>query len=112
MKRTLLKVLQSSWHGLGVMFPTNQDVVIFHSISVKEHNALASHAGLLFKNQGKYVYIEKAGSSGPYVRIDFMDMSDLFSWYKAAIKQPADKGNPLFATFNDQKIESLDEPEH
>lgn len=109
---TLLKTLQLSWRRQGVVFPTNLEIVIYHSVALAEHNSLTSHAGLLFRNHDQYVYIEKAGSCGPYVRLDFADKSDLFTWYKAAIKQVSDKGNPLFATFNDREIEDLDATSH
>lgn len=106
---TLLKTLQLNWKNQGIVFPTNLEVVIYHSVALAEHNSLTSHAGLLFRNHDQYVYIEKAGSSGPYVRLDFKNKKDLFIWHKAAIKQTTDKGNPLFATFNDKEIDDLDE---
>lgn len=106
---TLLKTLRLNWRSQGIVFPTNLEVVIYHSVALDEHNSLTSHAGLLFRNHGQYLYIEKAGSSGPYVRLDFENKKDLFIWYKAAIKQTADKGNPLFVTFNDKEIVDLNE---
>lgn len=105
----LLKTLQVSWKSQGIVFPTNLAVVFFHSVALNEHNSTTSHAGLLFRNNDRFVYIEKAGSSGPYVRLDFTEKKDLFIWYKAAIKPTADQGNLSFATFNDKTIENLDE---
>jgi hypothetical protein len=109
LRGTLLKILQSNWKRQGITFPKNVEVVIYHSVALNEHNSLTSHAGLLFQDHNQYIYIEKAGASGPYVRLDFTDKSDLFTWYKAAIKPTTDKGNLLFATFNDREIDSLNE---
>jgi hypothetical protein len=93
----LLKILQSNWKRQGITFPTNAKVVIYHSVALNEHNSLTSHAG----------------ASGPYVRLDFKNKSDLLTWHKAGIKPTTDKGNFLFATFNDQEIEALnDVPEN
>ncbi len=105
----LLKALQLNWKNLGIVFPTNLEVVLYHSVALDEHNSLTTHAGLLFRNRNQYIYIEKIGSSGPYVRLDFEDKEDLFIWYQSAVKPTADKGSAIFATFNDNEIEDLDE---
>jgi hypothetical protein len=63
---------------------------------------------LLLHNCGEYVYIEKAGNSGPFVRLDFADKRDLLSWFNAAIRPTEAKENMFFATFNDKEIEPLD----
>ncbi|MGD0745137.1 MAG: DUF4300 family protein [Verrucomicrobiota bacterium] len=109
LKNTLLKILQSNWKRQGITFPKNVEVVIYHSVALNEHNSLASHAGLLFQDYNQYIYIEKAGASGPYVRLDFTDKSDLFTWHQAGIKPTTDKRNFLFATFNDHEIEALND---
>ena len=107
LENTLLNTLQEGWKRQGIAFPTNMEIVLFHSVILNEHNSLTSHAGLLFQNHGQYIYLEKAGPSGPYVRLDFSNKKELLSWFKVAIKPVADKGNFLCATFNDRQIESL-----
>ena len=100
------------------------EVVIFHSVPPRPSSALSyssplppfhsvpSHAGLLFHNHGQYVYIEKAGSSGPFVRLDFQDKHDLLTWFNAAIRPTGAKENMMFATFNDKEIESVAGVDH
>jgi len=105
----LFKVLQLSWQHDGITFPTNMDIVLFHSVDLDNCNSLVTHAGVLFPRKGGYVYIEKLGSTGPYVRLDIAEKKDLFSWYKTAVKPTTDVGNPLFVTFNDTEIYDLDQ---
>jgi len=71
--------------------------------------ANATHAGLLFKNGGKFIYIEKVGSSGPYVRLDFTDKKDLLFWLKTLIRPTINGSDHLFAIFNGSEVDSLDE---
>jgi hypothetical protein len=54
----------------------------------------------------RYVYIEKTGGSGPFVRLDFGNTGDLIAWL--AWKFDKTKGVPVFVTFNDSDIERLD----
>lgn len=108
---TLLMVLQRDWERQGLMFPTNMEVVLCHEVEVgrQEKEALTSHAGLLFHDRDHYVYIEKAGGSGPFVRLDFDDMADLSTWLAKELNGgPGTVPNHLyFATFNNRKIETL-----
>jgi hypothetical protein len=103
----MFKTLKLGWERCGVVFPKQAKIIIFHSASLKEHNSVSTHAGILFTNDGRYLYLEKAGPSGPYVRLDFDDINDLFVWYKVAIKPNSDQGNFLFATLNDERIYPL-----
>jgi hypothetical protein len=116
---SLLKVLQSGWKRQGIVFPTNMEIVICHSAVLNENHiplvssfASATHAGVLFQNHGQYVYIEKAGVSGPYVRLDFTTKKDLLSWLKSLIESTTNGRDHLFATFNDREIKSLDDVAH
>jgi hypothetical protein len=117
---SLLRVLQAQWKQQGIIFPTNMEVVICESAvlpSPSEANtvpwlapfSVATHAGLLFKNHGQFVYIEKAGSYGPYVRLDFTDKEDLLFWLKTLLRPATDERDRLFAIFNGSEVDSLDE---
>jgi hypothetical protein len=116
LKTSLMEVLQANWKRQGIVFPTNMEIVICHSAVLNESGgplfapfAWATHSGLLFQNNGQYVYIEKAGASGPYVRLDFTNKKDLFPWLKSVIVSTTVERDHLFATFNDREIVSLDD---
>ncbi len=116
---SLLKVLQTNWKRQRIIFPTNMEIVICHSATLNDKSAPfassfanATHAGLLFQDHDRYVYLEKDGVSGPYVRLDFTNKKDLLPWLRSVIESTTGESNHLFATFNDREIESLDEAGH
>ena len=117
---SLLKVLQAQWKQEGIIFPSNMEVVICESAVLVPPDVAsntpfyapfgsATHAGLMFKNHGGFVYIEKAGSNGPYVRLDFEDKKDLLFWLKTLLKPTTADRDHLFAIFNGVEVESLDD---
>jgi len=117
---SLLKVLQAQWKQEGIIFPSNMEVVICESAVIVPPDVAsntpfyapfgsATHAGLMFKNHGGFVYIEKAGFDGPYVRLDFKDKTDLLLWLKTLVKPTTAERDHLFAIFNGSQVYSLDE---
>ena len=114
----LLQVLQAEWKRQGIVFPSNIEIVICYSAVWNQDGpaflapfANATHAGLLFRDHDRYVYLEKAGASGPYVRLDFADKRDLLPWLKSLIEPTITERDHLFATFNRREsthCESLD----
>lgn len=116
LQSSLLKVLQSNWKRQGIIFPTNMEIVVCHDATLNDSNApfaasftATTHMGLLFQNHDGYIYLEKDGVSGPYVRLDFTNKRDLLPWLKSVIESTAGKNSRLFATFNGSEIESLNE---
>ena len=108
----LLQLLRAIWKREGIEFPHNMDMVIcYDAVFDGEHgsSAVSSHAGMLFRNDEQYVFIEKLGTNAPYVRFDFRNKKDLFIWLRGELGPTMDKEDLLFATFNDSQIESLNE---
>jgi len=107
---TLLRVLRCDWARQGLRFPTNIQVVLCHEMPPHATEALTSHAGLLFHGRDCYSYIEKAGGSGPFVRLDFNDMVDLRRWLAFEVNggPNAMPDDLFFVTFNDERIERLE----
>jgi hypothetical protein len=70
---------------------------------------ITDHAGVLFRYNGGYIYLEKAGGSGPFVRLDFKDKTDLTPWLAAAFLNPMPPEGHRFATFNADSIVNLDQ---
>lgn len=66
------------WKTEGVSFPEQTQVVLFHTADLKRRTVLASHAGLLVPLEtGGWMYLEKAGCRGPFLRIDVADPKEL-----------------------------------
>ena len=85
----LLQVLQTNWKRQGIKFPENMEIVICYEARLDptyDAHAVSSHVGLLFRNDEQYVFIEKLGTSAPYVRLDFKVKKDLLDWLRAEIE--------------------------
>lgn len=106
---SLLRALRSDWARQGLKFSTQFVVVLCHEMPPHGAEALTSHAGLLFHRHDRYSYLEKAGGSGPFVRLDFQDMADLKCWLAVEVNggPNAMPDHAFFVTFNDEKIERL-----
>jgi hypothetical protein len=99
------QVLRASWKNQSVEFPSGFQIVLCHGANLANHLFATVHAGVLFTSKEGYVYIEKDGGSGPFVRLDFGDKSDLIAWL--AWKFDKSQGDHFFVTFNDSKIETV-----
>lgn len=103
----VLEVLQATWRSETIQFPKRFEVVLVHSADFSHLVISTDHAGLLFRSNGGYTYLEKAGGSGPFVRLDFKDKSDLLPWLAAAFLEPKPSYVKRFATFNADSIQHL-----
>jgi hypothetical protein len=101
----VMKVLQTSWKKQAIEFPSSFQIVLCHSVLLSKDVMLTGHTGILFPVEKGYVYIEKVGGCGPFVRLDFSDRSNLTAWLAAKFDKTM--GDFLFVTFNDKKIEML-----
>src|SRR6185503_19340600 len=102
------KTLRAGWKRDDVKFPTKFEVVLCHEIDFAHRWLATVHAGLLFSRKNGYTYIEKAGGSGPFVRLDFEDRAVLLGWLGGMFRGAERHGyTHHFATFNDAKIEML-----
>jgi len=115
----LLQTLRSNWKHCEVTFPANPEVVLCHSAVLSPEApdsaapfASTTHVGLLFKNHDQFVYLEKAGIRGPYIRMDFTDRRDLLPWIAALVAPTVSPQNRLFVTFNDSEIQPLSLPKN
>jgi len=104
-----MEALKASWTRQGMSFPQRFEVVLCHEVSLPQRWFVTSHAGLLFPRERGYTYIEKAGGSGPFVRLDFADRGALLTWFSATFRGAERLGyTHHFATFNDKKIEMVE----
>jgi hypothetical protein len=97
-----LEVLRVAWRRDGLKFPEKCELVMVHG--VKSYGVTTEHAGLLIPHNGAYMYVEKVGSRGPFVRLDLEDKSDLMPWL-SALWNKCQGHDVHYVTFNDVKIE-------
>jgi hypothetical protein len=104
----VMSALRAAWKSQAITFPARFQIVLCHQVDLVRHSFATTHSGLLFPAANDYVYIEKAGGSGPFVRLDFSDKADLKAWLAWKFEDlEMPQGSHVFVTFNDNKIESL-----
>ena len=105
----VMRTLRAAWKRHNLQFPTNCEVVLCHQAGFSQRTVITAHAGLLFPHQHGYVYIEKGGGGGPFVRLDVDDKAALLVWLSAIFWDAERQGyTHCFATFNDTRIEKLE----
>jgi hypothetical protein len=108
-REAVMAVLRANWLVEEIKFPKNFELVLCHEINLPQHWFATAHAGLLFPRQRGFTYIEKAGGSGPFLRLDLDDKRDLLTWYAGMFKGAEKLGyTHHFATFNDAKSEMIE----
>lgn len=75
------KSLQRHWARCGIRFPARLSLVLLHRASLDSSLAVTDHAGLLLRRDNGYLYFEKTGGRGPFLRIDLEDPADLAAYY-------------------------------
>jgi hypothetical protein len=109
LSRGIMETLRASWARLGMSFPRRFEVVLCHQVNLPQRWFATVHAGLLFPRQHGFTYVEKAGGSGPFVRLDLDDRSALRTWFGGTFRGAEKLGyTHHFATFNDTKIEVVE----
>ncbi len=101
----VFEALKVDWNRQKIEFPKNMEVVLCSGINFPNKFMLTIHAGLLLKHQRHYVFLEKSGGSGPFVRLDFEDKADLNVWLASEFGGLG--WTHVFATFNDQEVEAI-----
>lgn len=107
--RGVMEALKMSWTRQGMSFPRRFEVVLCHEVSLPQRWFVTSHAGLLIPREHGFTYVEKAGGTGPFVRLDFDDRAALLRWFSGMFRGAEKLGyTHHFSTFNDTKIEMVD----
>lgn len=73
--------LRRHWQRCGVRFPEKVSVVLIHRTRTDYHLAVTDHAGVLLKRDNGWLYLEKTGGKGPFLRIDIQDPADLAAYF-------------------------------
>ncbi len=100
--------LQTEWRRNGVKFPERIQLVLCHAVALPWRFFVTDHAGVLIPVQSGFVYLEKAGGKGPFVRLDIEDKADLRKWLATPYSEMRRQGyTDHFVTFNKDEIEEL-----
>lgn len=101
----VMNTLRSGWRRMAVSFPEKVQIVLCHQVCLPRHSMVSVHAGVLFPQKHGFIYIEKSGCRGPFVRLDCDSEVDLLGWYAGMFKGASRYGyTHHFATFNDSRI--------
>jgi len=105
--RQVLDVLRAMWQRQAIQSPSDFEVVLLHNVDFDSHTICTCHGGLLLHRGSGFTYIEKAGGTGPFVRLDVERTPDLLPWLATAFKDYTHPNLRRFATFNLNAIEEL-----
>lgn len=75
------EALRRHWTRCGIQFPDNIALVMFHRASIDFHLAVTDHMGVLLKRDDGYLYFEKTGGRGPFLRIEVADPGDVAAYF-------------------------------
>lgn len=101
----VMESLRHDWRQHRLRFPRKMQVVMCHLVYFPGQWVYTTHAGVLVPTAQGYTYLEKAGPTGPFVRIDLSDPTTLMSWFRAQFTNSASRGyTHLFVTYGDKAI--------
>jgi hypothetical protein len=106
LSQDMLGCLKAAWKQEGITFPKRFKVVLCHECDPNQGCFYTCHAGLLFRNESAgYMYIEKSGGRGPFVRLDFGREEDLLLWLESYLRATTASH---FVTFNGDGFKALE----
>ncbi len=73
--------LRRHWTRCGIRFPSALSLVMLHRASTEFHLAVTDHMGVLLKRDHGYLYLEKTGGRGPFLRIDAREPADIAAYF-------------------------------
>ena len=73
--------LQRHWNRCGIRFPNHVSLVMLHRARADYHLAVTDHFGVLVEQEAGYIYLEKTGGRGPFLRIDVHDPADIAAYF-------------------------------
>jgi hypothetical protein len=104
---SLLATIRSRWKRQNLKFGSGVELVLCHQAILSQPAFRTTHAGVLIRVGKGYTYLEKAGMTGPFVRLDLPNRADLHAWLASLYSGLEEPPFHLFATFNDRSIVPL-----
>jgi hypothetical protein len=99
-----LRVLRARWDRYQVVFK-DVEVVLAHEVDFAGRYFITGHAGLLMRMADGFVYFEKCGGAGPFVRLDFTKREDLRMWFENKYRSPEPTVySHRVVSFNDREV--------
>jgi hypothetical protein len=99
-----LDVLKARWRGFGLKVEGGLKIVLGHEVNFPGRYFVTGHAGLLVRNSDGWMYLEKAGGAGPFVRMDIDDPAELRAWFKGLYPKPKNGYTHFLFSLNDEKM--------
>lgn len=73
--------LRRHWQRCGIQFPANLSLVMLHRARTDYHLAVTDHMGVLLRQKDGWLYLEKTGGKGPFLRIDVKDPAEIAAYF-------------------------------
>lgn len=73
--------LRRHWKRCGIRFPAYVSIVQLHRARADYHLAVTDHFGALVPRENGYMYLEKTGGRGPFLRIDLADPAEVAAYF-------------------------------
>jgi len=94
-------------HQDGFQFPEKMQVGMVFYVDAARGVMMSDHAFLCFKSGNKLTTLEKTSSTGPFIRGEFEDKSDLAAY--ASMPERTDSNNPQDCDYGDTVMVSLND---
>lgn len=79
--QSLMEDLANAWTVRGIRFPRDTVVVTLNVGYLNDRLMRTIHMGLAVPRGNGFMYLEKAGYRGPFIRIDLQNLADLAGYY-------------------------------
>ena len=73
--------LRRHWKRCGIRFPACVSIVQLHRARADYHLAVTDHFGALVPRENGYMYFEKTGGRGPFLRLDVEDLAEVAAYF-------------------------------
>jgi hypothetical protein len=73
--------LRRHWQRCGIQFPGHLSLVMLHRARSDYPMVVTDHMGVLLQHQAGWLYLEKTGGKGPFLRLDVEDLPDLAAYF-------------------------------
>ena len=73
--------LRRHWQRCGVRFPEKVSLVLLHRARTDYHLVVTDHAAVLLAQENGWLYLEKTGGKGPFLRLDIQDRADIAAYF-------------------------------
>lgn len=74
--------LRHHWQRCGIQFPANLSLIMLHRARSDYPMVVTDHMGVLLKQKNGYLYFEKTGGKGPFLRLDVQDPADIAVYFR------------------------------